>query len=80
MKLHVFQVDSFTTELFKGNPAGVVLNADHVSEMYMQQIAREMNKSETAFIMNHKSEDGVKPSIEKDTCKSMCIVSMENQN
>jgi PhzF family phenazine biosynthesis protein len=57
MKLHVFQVDSFTTELFKGNPAGVVLNADHVSEMHMQQIAREMNKSETAFIMNHKSED-----------------------
>lgn len=52
MTLSVFQVDSFTTELFKGNPAGVVLNADGLDEGQMQAIAREMNKSETAFIIN----------------------------
>lgn len=57
MDLHVFQVDSFTTSLFEGNPAGVVLNADTLSNEKMQQIAREMNKSETAFIINESSED-----------------------
>lgn len=31
MELEVFQVDAFTTELFSGNPAGVVLNADGLS-------------------------------------------------
>lgn len=54
MNLSVFQVDSFTTKLFGGNPAGVVLNADCLSEAQMQAIAREMNKSETAFIINRK--------------------------
>ena len=46
----VYQIDAFSTERFKGNPAGVVLNADGLSEEQMQQIARELNNSETAFI------------------------------
>jgi PhzF family phenazine biosynthesis protein len=46
----VYQVDSFTTEKFAGNPAGVVLNADGLSEKQMLSIARELNNSETAFI------------------------------
>jgi PhzF family phenazine biosynthesis protein len=56
MELSVHQVDSFTTALFKGNPAGVVLNADGLSEGQMQAIAREMNKSETAFVFNGGGE------------------------
>jgi PhzF family phenazine biosynthesis protein len=47
----VYQVDSFTKELFKGNPAGVVPNADGLDEAGMQQIARELNNSETAFLL-----------------------------
>lgn len=31
----IYQVDSFTTEKFKGNPAGVVLDADGLSEQEM---------------------------------------------
>jgi PhzF family phenazine biosynthesis protein len=50
MKLSVFQVDSFTTELFSGNPAGVVLDAHGLSEKQMLQIARELHNSETAFL------------------------------
>ncbi|WP_313091056.1 PhzF family isomerase [Chryseobacterium flavum] len=46
----VYQVDSFTKEKFKGNPAGVVLNAEHLNTEEMQLIARELNNSETAFI------------------------------
>ncbi|HAP42974.1 MAG: hypothetical protein A2087_12530 [Spirochaetes bacterium GWD1_61_31] len=57
VKLIVYQVDSFTTTLFEGNPAGVVLNADGLSEWQMQQLAREMNKSETAFIINKGGDD-----------------------
>ncbi|WP_379153991.1 PhzF family isomerase [Paenibacillus sp. sgz5001063] len=48
---NLYQVDSFTTELFKGNPAGVVLDADGLSEQEMLKIARELNNSETAFVM-----------------------------
>lgn len=46
----IYQIDAFTTERFRGNPAGVVPNADGLSDTQMQQIARELNNSETAFI------------------------------
>ena len=48
----IYQVDSFTKEVFSGNPAGVVPNADGLTEVQMQKIARELNNSETAFIFN----------------------------
>ncbi|MEN6429157.1 MAG: PhzF family isomerase [Phycisphaerales bacterium] len=56
-KYRLYQVDSFTTELFRGNPAGVVPNADGLTEAQMQAIAREMNNSETAFILSPTSSD-----------------------
>jgi PhzF family phenazine biosynthesis protein len=46
----VFQVDAFTSEPFKGNPAGVVIMKDFSDVGFMQQMAAEMNLSETAFI------------------------------
>lgn len=55
--LKVYQVDSFTTEKFKGNPAGVVLNADGLTEQEMLYIARELNNSETAFIFQPDGPD-----------------------
>ena len=51
-KYQIYQVDSFTNELFKGNPAGVVTNADGLTDKQMQSIARELNNSETAFILS----------------------------
>lgn len=48
----IYQVDSLTKELFKGNPAGVVPNADGLSVEQMQSIARELNNSETAFVLS----------------------------
>jgi PhzF family phenazine biosynthesis protein len=53
----VYQVDSFTTEKFGGNPAGVVPNADGLTEREMLAIARELNNSETAFIMSPDGPD-----------------------
>lgn len=48
-KLTIFQVDSFTDRPFKGNPAGVCVIENELSEKIMQSIALEMNLSETAF-------------------------------
>lgn len=53
----LYQIDSFTKEKFTGNPAGVVSNADGLSEDEMQKIARELNNSETAFILSPESDE-----------------------
>lgn len=50
-KVHVHQVDAFTNKRFGGNPAGVVLDADDLDETTMRKIARELNLSETAFVL-----------------------------
>ena len=55
--LEVHQVDSFTDEPFSGNPAGVVLEADGLSDGLMKKIAREMNLSETAFMLQSSVAD-----------------------
>lgn len=49
-KFKIYQVDAFTDEPFGGNPAGVVPEAEGLTEEEMQKIAREMNLSETAFV------------------------------
>lgn len=48
--LSLWQVDSFTKEPFKGNPAAVVITKFPLPEELMQNIAIEMNLSETAFV------------------------------
>lgn len=50
----VYQVDAFTKEKFTGNPAGVVPDAEGLSEAQMQSLARELNNSETAFLFPGK--------------------------
>ena len=54
---HLYQVDAFTRQPFTGNPAGVVTNADGLTAAQMQSIAREMNDSETAFILAPEGQD-----------------------
>lgn len=49
MSLPIFQVDAFSDELFKGNPAAVVPLQDWIPDDKMQHIAAENNLSETAF-------------------------------
>ncbi|MDH7785461.1 PhzF family phenazine biosynthesis protein [Ochrobactrum sp. 19YEA23] len=52
----LYQIDAFTRDRFTGNPAGVVPDATGLSDMQMQEIAREMNVSETAFIFPTKTD------------------------
>lgn len=48
--MKTFLVDAFTTEPFKGNPAGVCFAEQELSDDTMLQIAKELGYSETAFI------------------------------
>src|SRR5690606_39336976 len=48
--MKMYQVDAFTTELFKGNPAAVIVLEDWLEDGLMQNIALENNLSETAFV------------------------------
>lgn len=50
MAVSFLQVDAFTREPFKGNPAAVCILPQAVDETWMQGIAAEMNLSETAFL------------------------------
>ena len=50
------QVDVFTNRPFGGNPLAVFPEAEGLDDEEMQMIAREMNLSETAFLM--RQEDG----------------------
>ena len=56
-KYNLYQIDSFTKEKFRGNPAGVITNADGLTDDEMQRIARELNNSETAFIFSSHSNE-----------------------
>src|ERR1700758_3009709 len=55
--LRIYQVDAFTATKFAGNPAAVVSEADALSSDEMQAIAREMNCSETAFLLSPVADD-----------------------
>jgi PhzF family phenazine biosynthesis protein len=47
--MRIFHVDAFAEAPFTGNPAGVCLLNSRQSDQWMQNIAAEMNLSETAF-------------------------------
>lgn len=48
--LKIFTVDAFTDKMFSGNPAGVCLLNNNLDDSILQNIAAEMNLSETAFV------------------------------
>ncbi|MGZ6507190.1 MAG: PhzF family phenazine biosynthesis protein [Tumebacillaceae bacterium] len=55
-QVRIYQMDAFTHVPFGGNPAGVVPNADGLTTEQMQKIAREMNCSETAFVLSTETK------------------------
>lgn len=56
-RYRLYQVDSFTADQFAGNPAGVVPDADGLTDAEMQAVARELNNSETAFLLAPQGPD-----------------------
>jgi PhzF family phenazine biosynthesis protein len=55
--IQVHQIDAFTRVKFTGNPAGVVLDADGLSDAEMLAIARELNNADTAFVLKADGPD-----------------------
>lgn len=47
--MKIYQVDAFTEHPFSGNPAAVCILDSLKDETWMQNVAQEMNLSETAF-------------------------------
>jgi PhzF family phenazine biosynthesis protein len=56
MRAPIFQLDSFTTRRFAGNPAAVVLVESFPEDTVMQSIADENNLAETAFLVPEESD------------------------
>lgn len=71
MERTILVYDAFTDEMFKGNPAGVVLGTADLSVEEMQKIAREFNYHETVFIVTDTEVLKVRfftPKEEVDLC------------
>lgn len=78
MTVPIFQVDAFTDRPFAGNPAAVCILPEPASAAWMQNVATEMNLSETAFL--HQQADGFSlrwftPAVEVDLCGHATLAS-----
>ena len=51
------QVDAFTERPLAGNPCAIIFDADSLSDSQMLAIAKEMNLSETAFVLKSEIAD-----------------------
>ena len=74
----IYQVDAFTNEVFKGNPAGVMILDTLPPEEWMQNMAAEMNLSETAFVASNGSGYDIRfftPTVEIALCGHATLAS-----
>lgn len=78
MAIPLIQVDAFTEKPFSGNPAAVCLLEARRDEAWMQQVAREMNLSETAFLVPRLEGYDLRwftPAVEVDLCGHATLAS-----
>jgi PhzF family phenazine biosynthesis protein len=78
MGLKITQVDAFTSQPFRGNPAAVCILPQPRDGSWMQLVAREMNLSETAFL--NRQNDGYRlrwftPTVEVALCGHATLAS-----
>lgn len=70
-RLKLYQIDAFTDQTFKGNPAAVCILKEWLEDSVMQKIAAENNLSETAFVVKHDDIYEIRwftPTIEVALC------------
>lgn len=78
MGLRIVQADAFTARPFAGNPAAVCLLPEERAAAWMQAVAREMNLSETAFLLRQERGYSLRwftPTIEVDLCGHATLAS-----
>ena len=69
--LQIFQIDAFTSEIFKGNPACVIPLDNWLPDDTLLKIAKENNVSETAYFIKKEDHFYLRwftPEIEMDLC------------
>ncbi len=74
----IIQVDAFTDKPFTGNPAAVCILESLRDDVWMQNVAREMNLSETAFLMKRPEGYDLRwftPLAEVDLCGHATLAS-----
>jgi PhzF family phenazine biosynthesis protein len=78
VSIPLFHVDAFTDQPFAGNPAAVCLLPSWRSDDWLQGVAREMNLSETAFLVKgagHYELRWFTPGVEVDLCGHATLAS-----
>jgi PhzF family phenazine biosynthesis protein len=78
MNLTIYQVDAFTKEVFKGNPAAICPLTEWLPAEKMQRIALENNLSETAFFVRNGDVYEIRwftPTFEIDLCGHATLAS-----
>ena len=76
--MRLYQIDAFTAQAFRGNPAAVCLLDAERDDEWMQNVAAEMNLSETAFLLPRGEEWSLRwftPAIEVDLCGHATLAS-----
>jgi PhzF family phenazine biosynthesis protein len=71
MTVRIVQVDAFTNRPFAGNPAAVCVLETTPADQWMRDVAREMNLSETAFLVPQNDGYNLRwftPAVEVDLC------------
>ncbi|MGZ3595923.1 MAG: PhzF family phenazine biosynthesis protein, partial [Syntrophales bacterium] len=74
----IFHIDAFTDKPFRGNPAAVCILTRHHDDTWMQNVAREMNLSETAFLEEKQNGYNLRwftPAVEVDLCGHATLAS-----
>jgi PhzF family phenazine biosynthesis protein len=78
MRIPIYQIDAFTDELYKGNPAAVCLLESWPADHILQSIAAENNLSETAFCLSENDHYDLRwftPQAEIDLCGHATLAS-----
>ena len=78
MNLTIYQVDAFTKEVFRGNPAAICPLENWLEAELMQRIALENNLSETAFFVKNRDVYEIRwftPTFEIDLCGHATLAS-----
>lgn len=76
--MEIYQVDAFTTEAFGGNPAAVCILEEEKEDSWLQNLASEMNLSETAFLYSQEEGYNLRwftPQTEIDLCGHATLAS-----
>ena len=76
--MRLYQIDAFTAQAFRGNPAAVCLLDAERDDVWMQNVAAEMNVAATAFLLSRGDDWSLRwfsPAVELTLCGHATLAS-----